>query len=98
MLEAMAAGCTPIVTDLPANREWIENGVNGLLFPVGDDRALAEMIQKASADATWRQDVARRNLEIIARRARWRDNMAQVEDAMTRLISQYQDDAIAVKQ
>lgn len=31
LLEAMAAGCVPILSDLPANREWIEHGVNGVI-------------------------------------------------------------------
>jgi glycosyltransferase involved in cell wall biosynthesis len=34
LLEAMAAGCLPVVSDIPANREWIDAGVNGLLFPL----------------------------------------------------------------
>lgn len=31
LLEAMAAGCIPIVSDLPANREWINHGQNGIV-------------------------------------------------------------------
>jgi glycosyltransferase involved in cell wall biosynthesis len=31
LLEAMACGCIPIVSDLPANREWIKSGVNGIV-------------------------------------------------------------------
>ena len=31
LLEAMSSGCIPIVSDLPANMEWIENGVNGVI-------------------------------------------------------------------
>jgi len=31
LLEAMAYGCIPIVSDLPANREWIEQGKNGII-------------------------------------------------------------------
>ncbi|HRO75009.1 MAG TPA: glycosyltransferase [Crocinitomicaceae bacterium] len=31
LLEAMACGCIPIVSDLPANREWIVNQQNGLI-------------------------------------------------------------------
>lgn len=31
LLEAMACGCIPIVSDLPANKEWISNGVNGIV-------------------------------------------------------------------
>jgi glycosyltransferase involved in cell wall biosynthesis len=34
LLEAMAFGCIPVVSDLPANREWIQNGINGI---VADD-------------------------------------------------------------
>lgn len=31
LLEAMGFGCVPVVSDLPANREWITDGVNGLV-------------------------------------------------------------------
>lgn len=86
MLEAMAAGCVPIVTDLTVNREWIEPGVNGLVFPVGDHGTLATMIRRAASDPAWMKTAAARNREIIRRRARWRDNMATVEDAMIRVI------------
>ena len=32
LLEAMYYGCLPIVSDLPANREWITDGENGLIL------------------------------------------------------------------
>lgn len=31
MLEAMAYGCIPVVSDLPVKHEWITDGVNGIL-------------------------------------------------------------------
>jgi len=31
LLEAMSLGCIPAVSDLPANKEWIENGKNGII-------------------------------------------------------------------
>lgn len=31
LLEAMSANCIPIVSDLPANREWIEDNINGVI-------------------------------------------------------------------
>jgi glycosyltransferase involved in cell wall biosynthesis len=36
LMEAMACGCIPIVTDLPSNRENIIHGVNGFLFENGN--------------------------------------------------------------
>ncbi len=32
LIEAMAYGCIPIVSDIPANREWIVDGENGLFY------------------------------------------------------------------
>jgi glycosyltransferase involved in cell wall biosynthesis len=31
LLEAMSLGAIPVVIDLPANREWIQHGVNGII-------------------------------------------------------------------
>ncbi|MFM7566979.1 MAG: glycosyltransferase family 4 protein [Flavobacteriales bacterium] len=31
LLEAMAYGCIPILSDIPANKEWVEDGVNGII-------------------------------------------------------------------
>jgi L-malate glycosyltransferase len=36
VIEAMAHGCVPIVSDLPANRELVEDRVNGLVVPEGE--------------------------------------------------------------
>jgi glycosyltransferase involved in cell wall biosynthesis len=82
MLEAMASGCVPIMSDLAVNHEWIKPGENGLLFPVGDAGALANAIRRAAEDAQWRDEVRERNRVIIQRRALWEDNMAAVEQIM----------------
>ena len=47
LFEAMAMGCFPIVSDLPANQAFISNKRNGLLVGVGDVNALADSIQFA---------------------------------------------------
>lgn len=46
LFEAMACGCFPIVTDLPANRAFIDQGKNGLLIPVGKPNDLSEAIKE----------------------------------------------------
>jgi glycosyltransferase involved in cell wall biosynthesis len=50
LLEAMSAGCFPIVTDIPANRAVIEHRRNGLLLPVGDVTALTDALRWAIAE------------------------------------------------
>ena len=46
VLEAGATGCYLVLSDIPAHRELLkENKQCGILFPVGDDRALAEAVQ-----------------------------------------------------
>lgn len=43
LLEAMACGCYPIVTNLPGNREWIEDGVNGALVGLLEDEIVSRL-------------------------------------------------------
>lgn len=43
LMEAMAAGVPCLASDIPANRELIEPGETGELFPVGDSLALAQL-------------------------------------------------------
>ncbi|MBD5487902.1 MAG: glycosyltransferase family 4 protein [Lachnospiraceae bacterium] len=52
MIEALAMGVPVISTDCPVggSRMYIENGVSGLLTPVGDWKALAEAMLKIAGD------------------------------------------------
>ncbi len=43
VLEAMAHGCIPLLSDLPANRELVQSGVNGLIVADGAAPAAAEL-------------------------------------------------------
>lgn len=66
LLEAMACGVYPIVTDIPANRRWIEDGVTGRLVPARDPAALAAAITQALADADGRERAADLNATRVA--------------------------------
>jgi glycosyltransferase involved in cell wall biosynthesis len=78
LLEAMACGMFPVVSDIPANREWIEDGVNGRLVPVDDPRALAAAVERIWIDRAARENARTLNIDIIGKRANWYDNMAEV--------------------
>lgn len=44
LLEALACGATPLVTDIPAFRRATRGGAVGGLFPLGDSAALAKLL------------------------------------------------------
>jgi glycosyltransferase involved in cell wall biosynthesis len=43
VIEAMAWGCIPLVSDLPANRELVQHGDTGLVLPAAPRPSIAEM-------------------------------------------------------
>ncbi|MBI4719942.1 MAG: glycosyltransferase [Chitinivibrionia bacterium] len=88
LLEAMACGTFPIVGDIPANREWIEDGENGRLVPVDDPQALAAAVERAWADRSAIEKARSRNLAIIKERANWSDNMALVDELFKKAIGE----------
>lgn len=61
LLEAMASGCIPIVSDLPANAEWITNGYNGIVVKNLADDFISKALQLDY------QNAKRVNLEIVQR-------------------------------
>lgn len=63
MLEAMSQGCIPVVTDLPATREWIADHENGLL--IGD----VEHFDLAEALLLDYESLAAKNRAIIEQKA-----------------------------
>lgn len=68
LLQAMAAGAFPIVSDLPTQREWIEDGVNGFVVPLHQPDILAGRIRQALDDAALRGRAAGVNLRIVEER------------------------------
>jgi len=86
LLEAMAAGAFPVVTDLEANREWIDDGVNGFVIPIGSPAELAARVLQALADPALRARAAAENARRIDARATWAKNMGEVERLFEALI------------
>ncbi|MBA3073451.1 MAG: glycosyltransferase family 4 protein [Anaerolineae bacterium] len=69
LLEAMALGCFPICGDIQSIREWITDGVNGLLVDPANPGALAEAILHALDNTDLRASAAKRNALVIRERA-----------------------------
>jgi glycosyltransferase involved in cell wall biosynthesis len=51
VVEAMACGVVPVVTDIPSFRAMTENGSYGVLFPAGNHELLADRVLALGQDA-----------------------------------------------
>ncbi|MBC8450759.1 glycosyltransferase [bacterium] len=87
LLEAMACGCFPIVTDNAANRLWVEDGVNGFLVAAPDPHAFAAAMVRAMDDPTLRLRARDENLRIVRERADMSVNMRTISDAYQELVT-----------
>jgi L-malate glycosyltransferase len=73
VLEAMAHGCVPILSDLPANRELVHDGDNGLIVPAGQLLRAAALQPVANKADT----VAARNRQWVAHNALFEPSLAK---------------------
>jgi glycosyltransferase involved in cell wall biosynthesis len=80
LLEAMAAGAFPIVTNIPANREWIVEGENGFLFPENNEKILAKNIIEAIQNRTLLEKSRDKNLSIVEKKALWSVCIRKIKD------------------
>ncbi|MFZ5553776.1 MAG: glycosyltransferase [Bacteroidota bacterium] len=79
--EAMACGAYCIATDIPANRQWIEDGKNGILTGVNNIPQLSEKIMEAYKNYSSLAEKAEKiNTLVIAEKADWNKNMQRVEN------------------
>ena len=83
LLEAMAAGMICVTTDFPSNLEWIEPSVSGFLFPNGDSRALASLIELISSlSIDEKIKIGKMAKDVIRKRGDWRDNQKAITAAV----------------
>jgi glycosyltransferase involved in cell wall biosynthesis len=76
LLQAMACGLPVVVTDLPANREWVQEGRNGQVARVGEPEEYARAILRTmQATSSEKRRIARFNRKIIEERADWDKNI-----------------------
>ena len=86
LLEAMACGLPVIVSDLPANREWVKDGWNGFIVPIKDSNVLAEAIIKLLRNEELQKLFGQRNYELINEKANHEKHMEKMEGLYQSLI------------
>jgi glycosyltransferase involved in cell wall biosynthesis len=86
LLEAMAWGLVPVVTDIPGNREWIKHKKNGFVFPIsgggGGGGGGVHIINEFTDWINFRE----KNIFLIKKKAIWEDSMDAVEKKFLRLV------------
>jgi glycosyltransferase involved in cell wall biosynthesis len=85
LLEAMSSGVMPLVSRVSGANELVEEGVSGLLFPPGDETALAIRLEEALA-MTWERRHATGEAAREAVRARF-----SLEKVVDRHLTLYRD-------
>lgn len=89
LLEALASGVTPVVTDIPSFRALTGDGRIGYLWPPGDAARLAESLVRAASTPLSREQVRAHfdaTLSFAAVGRQWADAYAQVLDGRLRRV------------
>jgi glycosyltransferase involved in cell wall biosynthesis len=74
LMEALACGLPCLVSDIPANKEWVTENVNGWLFPDGDVNALAAAILWAYKNRKDSGGIGRAARLTAEQKADWKKN------------------------
>lgn len=76
LLEALSLGAVPVLSDIPANRPWVNDGATGILVDI-DAGDIADGIRRAAR--LDRERVAADNLAVVAEHADRDTNLAACE-------------------
>jgi len=81
LMEALASGLPALVSDIPANREWVQAGDEGWLFPLDDVDALAAAIRFAREQHAQFAQMKKRARHKAELRADWTKNQLGISRA-----------------
>ena len=87
LMEALASGLPCLVSDIPGNREWIEDGANGWLFRDGDADDLAEKILYAIKNRRSFKKIGESARKTAEQKADWQKNFGKLLEAYEKAIS-----------
>lgn len=88
LMEAMAIGCVPIVSDTTPNREWIQHQVNGFMIPLGKNQEIFEIVSSAlSQPYSVLEKMIAINRSIIKERGCFEANMGFVCQKIDNILS-----------
>ncbi len=88
LLEALASGVFPVLSDIPQNREWVTpDRDNGILVPPDKPEKLARALTLALCDEQRRLRVMDYNRSLVSRRANRDQNMEYLNAELEHLVA-----------
>lgn len=88
VIEAMALGVPPIITDIPGNRELAVDGTSGLVVPKKDPKAIADAILKLYKDPDMRKEMGKKAREHISGPLNTKTTVKKVYEMYKRLLNE----------
>jgi glycosyltransferase involved in cell wall biosynthesis len=87
LLESMYCGLFPVVCGLPANREWVKNGENGIIIEEVNETNVKNSLLWCYENIEHMASVSQNNIDIIEEKALWKNNSKIVEGLYNRMIN-----------
>ncbi len=86
LMEAMASGLVPVVSRIPSNLDWLEDGRTALMFDCGDAEQLADGIIRIGGQLDYWRGVTQTNRQTVEERANQRKNMLLLEERYNQIV------------
>jgi glycosyltransferase involved in cell wall biosynthesis len=87
--EAMSCGLPVIVTDVAANKEWVNDGVNGFVIPTKNPELLAQKVIYLLKNDAERKRFGMANRKIIKTRNDYTKEMGKMENLYRELVEKH---------
>lgn len=85
VLTSFAAGIPTIATDIPGTNEAVYDEVSGLLVPSGDDKALADALERLLGDTKLQQQLQEGSAKLLAQKFSWEAHMRSLTELFSSL-------------
>ncbi|MCK4540994.1 MAG: glycosyltransferase family 4 protein [Spirochaetales bacterium] len=87
LLESIACGAFPIVSNIPGNRELIHDGINGYLFPINNPMKLAKAVINTIKNPQIIKNAMEKNTKMIQERYTESRQIKETEDFFYHIIN-----------
>ena len=79
LLECMACGLSTVVSDIPGNTEWIDDGVNGMVVKRSNPGSIADGLNRLLKDDSLRKAMSANNIKKIREKADFSKNVKKLD-------------------